>query len=84
MAFYVSAIKRKQKALVLGPFRRHGDALAAVEPAKHAARNVFSDVDAFDTTWGTARDKQGHPAGKLNAHLDVTVDTDGYILAAVA
>lgn len=84
MAFYVSAIKGARKALVLGPFRRHGDALAAVQPAKAAADKVFCDVDAFDTLWGTARNATGHRPGKLNDHLDVTVDADGYIVLAVA
>jgi hypothetical protein len=84
MAFYVSAIKRGQKALVLGPFRRHGDALAAKYVARRAAERLFNDVDAFDTRWGTARDGAGHRPGKLNDHVDITVDDDGYITEVAA
>lgn len=78
MAFYVSAINGRRKALAVGPYRRHGDALAAVEPVRRWAERNLRDVDPW-VAWGTARDRAGHAPGKANEAFGVTLDADGYI-----
>lgn len=80
MAYYVSAIKRQHKALVLGPFRTHGEALAHKHVAKREAGRLFKDVDAFDTAWGTAHDRTQHSPGVLNPHIVLELDAEGYVL----
>jgi hypothetical protein len=80
MAYYVSAIKGPRKALAVGPFRRHGDALALVDRVRRWARDNVSDVDHFRTAWGTAHHRTAHPPGRLNEAFGVTVDHTGYIV----
>jgi hypothetical protein len=80
MAYYVSAIKGRRKALAVGPFRRHGDALALVDRVRRWADRHVHDVDYFDTAWGTARNRAGHPPGRLNEAFGVMVDSAGYIV----
>lgn len=82
MSFYVSAIKYERKALVCGPFRNHGAALAKVESARKVARDLFHDVDHFSTAWGTCQHKTGHPTTKairaVNEALGLGYDAQGY------
>ena len=80
MAYYVSAIKGRRKALALGPFRRHGDALAMVGWVRDWAVRHVRDVDHFDTAWGTAHDRAGHDPGRLNEAFGVMLDNAGYIV----
>lgn len=83
MAYYVSAETRGKRALVLGPFREHGDALVRVEEVRSWCERNVRDVDAFDTRWGTCHHRAGHPAGRMNDHFGVRTDDDGFILATV-
>jgi len=80
MAYYVSAERDGKRALAVGPFRRHGNALAHVHRVKQVAQRTCRDVDHFDTAWGTARHRAGHPPGKLNAVYGVTPDEEGWLL----
>lgn len=79
MAYYVSAIKGEKKALVLGPFRTHGEALALKFWVSVQAGRLYNDVDHFRTRWGTAHHKTKHTPGVLNPHVDLTLSADGYI-----
>jgi hypothetical protein len=79
VAFYVSAIQGEKKALVLGPFRTHGEALALKFWASVQAGKLFKDADHFRTLWGTAHDRTQHAPGVLNPHVDLTLSADGYI-----
>lgn len=79
MAYYVSARKRDQYALLVGPFRRHGDALAMVDAARRVVHDNRRDT-WFDLAYGTCRDARGHTEGKLNALLGVVLDAAGYVV----
>ncbi len=68
--FYVTMIRDKRTARLAGPFDRHEDALANVEPARKLANEVdpWSEFDAFGTASFTAAE---HRAGTLNERLGI-------------
>lgn len=78
MAYYVSAQQGTRKVLVAGPFRRHGDALAALPHVKNHAKTATRDGRDYNVAWGTARDPLGHAPGKL-AVPGLEPDADGYL-----
>jgi hypothetical protein len=65
VGYYVSVINGAQRALILGPFETHAEALADVDEGRRLAERVdpFSGFYAF----GTARvENPTLPEGKLN------------------
>lgn len=77
MAFYVSAIHpTRGRALLCG-------ALRTVLSASRVARELFADADHFDTAYGTAQHRAGHPqtpATRAVAHaLGLHADETGYL-----
>lgn len=71
--YYVTAIESngQRTALLLGPFRTHGAALAQVSRARswaweHAPRH------AHGALFGTSRHKTGHPPGRFNDEIGYT------------
>lgn len=65
MSYYVSAVQLggSRHVLAVGPFRRHGDALAHVEPVRGWAQGKIKDWEWI--AWGTCRLKTRHPIGKI-------------------
>jgi hypothetical protein len=68
--FYVTMVRDKRVAWLAGPFDKHEDALAHVEPARKAANEVdpWSEFDAFGTAH---REAEQHPPGVLNRKLGI-------------
>lgn len=59
MSYYVTAVDGGRVAYLAGPYRRHGDALRMVEPA----RDALHALDPNRAPWcgvGTARTPRGH------------------------
>lgn len=79
MAFYVSAIDGRKKALLVGPYRRHGDALADVKKVRKWAADNTREGKWGGVAYGTARDKTRHDLGRFNDHVGVEVDSDGWV-----
>lgn len=69
--FYVSVIDGGRKALALGPFATHAEALDRVEDVHEFCLGRWPD-EAHWWAYGTARVRVGRPAGKLNAQLGIT------------
>ncbi len=78
MAFYVSAIRGQRRKLLVGPFRRHGDALAHVDRMARWLDGRFSDTQFPDYGVGTARHRTSHAPGALNADYGIVVDEAGW------
>lgn len=78
MAFYVSAIRGRHRKLLVGPFRRHGDALTHVDRMARWLDGRFSDTRFPDYGVGTARHRTSHAAGALNEDYGITVDEAGW------
>lgn len=80
MSYYVSAIQGAKSTLAVGPFRRHGDALAHVERFRRWATENTREAARFpDVGFGTARDRGNHRPGRMNAHYAVPM-ADGWCL----
>lgn len=77
MSYYVSAVSGSRRALVVGPFRRHGDALAHVEPFRRWAAQNVPDARWPDVGVGTARNATGHRVGHLTTAYGVAL-VDGW------
>ena len=69
MAYYVTVRDRQRVGFLVGPFNTHGAALAQVEPAREAAKEVNSDAHWF--AFGTAHDKISRArVGRLNDRVN--------------
>lgn len=80
MAFYASATNTagSKKVLAIGPFRRHGDALRAVELFRRWASDNTHEGRNMNAAYGTARDRLHHAPGRFNVSTGVAVDNDGW------
>lgn len=70
VGYYVTMIRGRRKAWLLGPFDAHADALARVDEARRVAQEIdpWSDFDLF----GTAKVRASRlPPGVLNKHLNL-------------
>lgn len=70
--YYVTMLRDKRYAFLLGPFATHDEALALVNTAQAEAHKVdpWSDFDAFGT--GSLSGLIGYPTGRLNERLGVS------------
>ena len=73
IGFYVSVINGSRKGLLAGPFDTHEQALALVDPARIAAKQVNDRAHfyAYGTAKVTAKPNRPLPVGKLNTMLGV-------------
>ena len=82
MAYYVTVQEHASAggrvAFAAGPYRRHGDAQAAVDPVRALCASRVRDGHWH--AYGTARDRVRHDrVGRLNGPLGVTVGADGFV-----
>jgi hypothetical protein len=77
MAFYVSVTNGNRKLLALGPFDRHGDALAEVDRVRRFV--VDRDRDGWTYQFGTARHPSARAAGVLNRLLGFSPARDSEV-----
>lgn len=73
--FYVSVMDGPRKALAVGPYADHQDALEAVEAVREYVSNhdVKAVFYAFGTCGMDVSDGRTPPQGKLNAALEIEV-----------
>lgn len=72
MAYYATAEQSGRRAILAGPYRTHGAALAASARCRRINLARYRDVDPFAITFGTAHDRAGKLrrrgiVGKLNS-----------------
>ena len=67
--YYISIKDGKRRALVVGPFKTHDEALGLVCKAMVAGREV--DPASHFYAWGTAKRANGHHEGIMNKILGV-------------
>jgi hypothetical protein len=79
MAYYASAIDGSRKVLGVGPFRRHGDALAVVDRFRRWAEESTREGRYRGPAYGTCRDFRQHKPGRFNEQVGVTVGADGWV-----
>lgn len=74
MSFYTSIQNGSRQVLAVGPFRRHGSALAALERTRRYVAEHERDGRGHFYAYGTARDAAGHGPGPLNERLGLPAD----------
>lgn len=73
--YYVDVIDGKRVAYLLGPFKKHEDALNWVDPVRNYTNEQWLESHFY--AFGTCKRPNGYVDGKLNSHFSTSGQWDG-------
>ena len=73
--YYVDVVDGKRVAMLLGPFRKHGDALNMVDAARDYTVTQYPMAHFY--AFGTCKRENGHIDSKFNSHFMANGTWDG-------